>query len=181
MRKIFFIVAAIIFALTGTVSAASSSQYLNNVGVIIIGGAEFKTEDFYKAVQNEIKPSSGAKLIVGNDLQTRYKKYWLNRGYIGEQTPQKSDLIGFTAMSGCNKVVCLIVSDSVVDKHNNAKRREKDRVSLQLDAYLCTRTNVVDLFAATCEENSKTSSLRARRGAFKKCLEQISKSLNRAL
>lgn len=180
MRKILFIAAAIVFALTSTVSAQSSSRYLNSVGVVIIGGAEFKTDDFYRVVKGAIKPLSGAKIVVGNDLQTLYKKYWLNRGFIGEQTPQKEDLIAFAKMSGCDKVVCLIVTDTV-DKQNSSNHRQKSRVSVQVEAYLCTQTDVVDVFSASDDENSKGSPLRARRGAFDKCLKEIGKSLNQNL
>lgn len=178
MKKIFLLALMICFALSSSVLAARDFQ---NVGVVIVGGAEFKTDDFYKIVRDEIKPKSGAKILVGNDIQTLYKKYWLREGYIGEQPPQKDDLIKFSAMTSCQKVVCLIVADSVVDKHNNAKSREKDRISLQLDAYLCTPMNVVDVFSMTDEENSKTSNLRARRGAFRKCLKEIGKELNNRL
>ena len=174
MRKIFIFAAMICFMLTGTAYAAN-----DKVGVVIIGGVEFKTNDFYKIVKSELNTKSGAKLLVGNEMQTLYKKYWLRQGYIGEQTPQRDDLIHFTATSGCKKIVFLIVSDSVVDKHNNPKSREKDRVSVQLDAYLCTQTGVEDIFTASDDELSKTSNLRARRGAFKKCLDEISKELNR--
>ena len=178
MKKIFLLATMICLLLNSTAFAARDFQ---SVGVVIIGGADFKTDDFYKIVRNELKPKSGAKIIVGNEIQTLYKKYWLREGYIGEQTPQKRDLINFTTMSGYRKVVCIIVADSVVDKHNNAKSREKDRVSVQLDAYLCTPTNVEDVFAASDEELSKTSNLRARRGAFQKCLKEISKRLNNYL
>ena len=176
MKKIFLLAAMICFVLTGTAFAARD---YNSVGVIIIGGAEFKTDDYYKIVRSELNPKSGAKIIVGNDMQTLYKKYWLREGYIGEQTPQKNDLIRFAASSGYKKIVCLIVSDSNVDKHNNSKSREKDRISVQLDAYVCTPLDVEDVFAASADENSKTSNLRARKGAFKKCLSEIAKNLNR--
>ena len=176
MKKIFLLAAMICFALTSTAFAARD---YNSVGVVIIGGVEFKTDDYYKIIRNELNPKSGAKIIVGNDMQTLYKKYWLRQGYIGEQTPQKNDLINFTASSGYKKVVFIIISDSTVDRHNNPKSREKDRISVQVDAYLCTSTNVEDVFAASDDELSKTSNLRARKGAFKKCLDEISKSLNR--
>lgn len=175
MKKIFLLATMICFLMSGTAFAARDFQ---SVGVVIVGGAEFKIDDFYKIIRNELKPLSGAKIVVGNEMQNLYKKYWLREGYIGEQTPQKNDLIKFTAMSGYNKVVYLIVADTVIDRHNNAKSREKDRISLQLDAYLCTPANVVDVFAASNDEISKTSNLRARRGAFQKCLKEIAKTLN---
>lgn len=178
MKKIFLLAAMICLMLTGTAFAARDYQ---SVGVVIVGGVEFKTDDFYKIVRNELKSKSGSKIVVGNDVQTLYKKYWLREGYIGEQMPRKEDLIRFTAASGYKKVVCIIISDSTIDRHNNPKSREKDRISVQVDAYLCTPTNVEDVFAASDEELSKTSNLRARRGAFKKCMAVICKSLNNHL
>ena len=174
MKKIFLLATLICFMLSGTVLAAN-----DKIGVVIVGGVEFKTDDFYKAVRNELKPKSGAKIIVGNDMQTLYKKYWLREGYIGEQTPQKDDLINFTATSGCRKVIYIMVSDVVDDQRNSGNHRQQNRISVQLDAYLCTPTDVEDIFSASKEVNSKGSALRARNGAFKKCLEEISKSLNK--
>ena len=178
MKKIFLLALMICLAVSGTALAARDYQ---SVGVVIVGGVEFKTEDFYKVVKNELKAKSGAKIFVGNEMQTLYKKFWLRKGFIGEQTPSKNDLIEFTRASGYKKIVCLIVSDSVVDRHNNPKSREKDRVSIQVDAYLCTPLDVVDVFGASDEELSKTSNLRARRGAFQKCLKEINKSLSNHL
>ncbi|MCR5834420.1 MAG: hypothetical protein K6G55_07220 [Selenomonadaceae bacterium] len=174
-----FLTAIIFFAAIGSVAHANSLNL--RVGVLIIGGTEFKVDEYYKAIKSTIKPASKAKLVIGNDIQTLYKKYWLKRGYIGEQEPQKSDLINFTAASGCDKVIVLIISDSMVDKHNNPSSREKDRISVQMDAYLCTSTDVIDVYSANCDEKSKTSSLRARLGAFKNCLKEISKSLNQEI
>jgi len=178
MKKIILMVVAVLFFMTNTTFAA---QYFQNVGVIIVGGAEFKTSDYYKIIKDEIKPLSGSKIVFGNDLQTKYKKYWLQKGFIGEQMPEKDDLIAFTNMSGCDKIICLIVSDSMVDKHNSSNHREKVRVSVQLDAYICTKTDFIDVLSATDEEDSKGSDLRARRGAFQKCLKEIGKSLNQQI
>lgn len=177
MKKIFLLAAMICLVISGT---AQAKDY-NNIGVVIIGGAEFKTDDFFRIVKSELNPKSGAKILAGNDMQTRYKKYWLNRGYIGEQIPQKDDLIHFAATSGCKKIVCIIVSDVVDDQRNSGKHRQQNRISVQLDAYLCTPTNVEDVFSASKEVNSKGSALRARCGAFRKCLDEISNSLNKSM
>ena len=178
LKKIFLLAALIFFAVSSTAFAARDYR---SVGVVIVGGVEFKTEDFYKIVRDELKPASGAKIVAGNDLQTLYKRFWLRRGYIGEQPPQKQDLIDFTATSGHGKVVFLIISDATIDTHNNSKSREKDRITVQVDAYLSTAAEVADVFAASDEEISKTSNLRARRGAFRKCLKEISKPLSQHL
>lgn len=176
MKKIFLLAAMICFALTTTAMAAAKDS--QSVGVVIIGGVEFKTEDYYKTVKSELKPLSGAKIVVGNDIQTRYKKYWLNKGYIGEQTPQTEDFTNFAASNGFRKVVYIIISDTADDQRNSGDHRQRNRISVQIDAYLSTPTQVVDVFAASDDQKSKGSALRARRGAFKKCLTEIAKTLN---
>lgn len=178
MKKIFLLAVMICLAMMSTALAARDYQ---SVGVVIIGGAEFTTKDYYEIVKDELKPVSVAKILVGNDMQTRYKRYWLSKGFIGEQTPQRQDLIDFAAMSGCNKVVCLVVANSNLDTQNNSNRRQKERITVQLDAYVCTPTAVINIYSASDDEKSKTSNLRARRGAFRKCLEEIAKDLNQHL
>lgn len=178
MRKIFLLAMMICFGMASVAMAAANPQ---KVGVVIIGGVEFKTDDYYKIVKSVIKPLSGAEVVYGNDLQTRYKKYWVSKGFVGEQTPEQEDFMNFAATSGCKKVVYVMITDSVVDQRNSGSHRQQDRVSVQLDAYLCTSARVVDFFAASSEQNSKGSALRARKGAFKKCLEEIGKNLNQQL
>lgn len=179
MRKIILLAAMICLALTSTALAAA--QNYQSVGVVIIGGVEFKTDDYYKIVKNELKPLSGAKIIVGNDMQTRYKKYWLNRGYIGEQTPQKEDFTNFAAANGFNKVIYIVISDTADDQRNSGNHRQRDRITVQVDAYISTPTQVLDVIAASEDQKSKGSALRARRGAFKKCLNEIAKNLNQRI
>ncbi|MBQ3442165.1 MAG: hypothetical protein IJG33_02845 [Selenomonadaceae bacterium] len=176
MKKIFLLAMMICLALTGTALAARDYQ---SVGVVIIGGVEFKTDDYFDAIKDTLKPKSGAKIIVGNDMQTRYKKYWLNRGFIGEQPPQKEDFTSFAASNGFSKVVYVVISDVSDDQRNSGDHRQRNRISVQVDAYLSTPTQVVDVFAYSDDQKSKGSALRARRGAFKKCMSEIAKSLNR--
>ena len=158
MRKIFLLAMMICLALTGTAWAARDYQ---SVGVVIIGGVEFKTEDYFDAIKDTIKPKSGAKIIVGN------------------QTPQKEDFTSFAASNGFSKVVYVVISDVSDDQRNSGDHRQRNRISVQVDAYLSTPTQVVDVFAASEDQKSKGSALRARRSAFKKCMEEIAKSLNR--
>lgn len=179
MRKVVLLAAMICLALTSTTLAAA--QNYQSVGVVIIGGVEFKTDDYYKIVKNELKPLSGAKIIVGNDMQTRYKKYWLNRGYIGEQTPQTEDFTNFAAANGFSKVVYIVISDTADDQRNSGNHRQRDRITVQVDAYISTPTQVLDVIAASEDQKSKGSALRARRGAFKKCLNEIAKNLNQRI
>ncbi|MBQ3337620.1 MAG: hypothetical protein IJG80_09475, partial [Selenomonadaceae bacterium] len=59
LKKIFLLAVMICFAVSGTAFATRETQ---NVGVVIVGGVEFKTNDFYKIVRDELKAKSGAKI-----------------------------------------------------------------------------------------------------------------------
>ena len=180
MQKIFSVIlAAVLIIFSENVFAAN--DYSRSVGVVVIGSAEFKTPDFYKAVKNEFSPKSGAKFVVGGDLQNKYQKFLINRDLVGNNIPRRQDLIDFTASSGYGKVLFIVIPDSSKDHQNNANHRQKNRVSVQVDGYLCNHSSVIEAATASHESNSKTSDLRARRGAFKKCLDDLAKNLNRAM
>ena len=153
-----------------------AAQVQSTVGVVIIGGAEFKTKDYYKMIQSEIKSKNGAKFQIGNEIQSKYQRYLFENDLVGETTPRKQNLIDFTVRSSCDKVLFLVVS-STADHQNNPKSRQKDRLTVQVDAYLCDKFSVREVLSSVQENHSKTSDLRARRGAFRKCLEELAKGL----
>lgn len=179
MKKILSIIFAMLaFSACTTYAATNLSR---SVGAVVIGGAEFKTPEFYKMIQKEFDPKSGAKFIVGGDLQNKYQKFLINRDMVGNDTPRRQDLIDFVTASGYGKILYVVISDTNSDHQNNANRRQKDRMTVQVDCYLCDNLKVVEVATASQESKSKTSDLRARRGAFNKCLEELSKNINRAM
>ena len=173
MKKIFILAAMILAAFTCTAFAA------NNFGtkVVIIGGGEFKTADFYKIVQKNLGSKSGNKYECGNDIQKRYQVFIMNRYDIGEDKPRKQDFTDFTAWSGYDKVLFLIVDENV-DTQTHGKHSQKNRSTIQMDAYLATNSGISDFNTTSQEFTSKASNLRARRGAFEKCLKDIATSMN---
>lgn len=179
MKKIIFIAAAILITFSCTVFAAK--DFSRNVGAVVVGGAEYKTPEFYKFVKDKFDPKSGAKFEIGGDLQNKYQKFLLNRDLVGNTIPRRQDLIDFAAASGYGKILFVVVSDSSADHQNNSKSRQRDRVSVQVDCYLCSAGGVIDVATASEQSDSKTSDLRARRGAFKKCLEELAKTLNKSM
>ena len=76
-----------------------------------------------------------------------------------------------------NEVIFLFVTSST-DHQNNPKTRQKNRISVQLDAYRCNGIQVLDVQTTSQESNSKTSDLRARREAFEKGLKEVAKVYN---
>ena len=179
MKKIIFIAAAILVMISCTAFAAKN--FSRSVGVVVVGGAEYKTPEFYKFIKNKFSPKSGANFDVGGDLQNKYQKFLLNRDLVGNETPRRQDLIDFAAASGYGKILFVVVSDSSADHQNNSKSRQRDRISVQVDGYLCSASGVIDVATASNQSDSQTSDLRARRGAFKKCLEELAKNLNRSM
>ena len=179
MKKIIFIATAILVMISCTAFAAK--DFSRSVGVVVIGSAEYKTPEFYKFVKSKFDPKSGAKFDVGGDLQNKYQKFLLNRDLVGNTIPRRQDLIDFAAASGYGKILFVVVSDSSAEHQNNSKSRQKDRVSVQVDGYLCAASGVIDVVTASEQSDSKTSDLRARRGAFKKCLEELAKTLNKSM
>ena len=173
MKKIIFIAAAILMMISCTAFAAK--DFSRSVGVVVVGGAEYKTPEFYKFVKSKFDPKSGAKFDVGGDLQNKYQKFLLNRDLVGNTIPRRQDLIDFAAASGYGKILFVVVSDSSAEHQNNSKSRQKDRVSVQVDGYLCAASGVIDVATASEQSNSKTSDLRARRGAFKNVLKNLQK------
>lgn len=178
MKKFLSIIFAMLAISSCMIVCEAKSQ---EVGVVVIGGAEYKTPEFYKIIQKEFDPKSGAKLVIGGDLQNKYQKFLFNRDMVGNDTPRRQDLIDFTASSGYGKILFVVIPEVNIEHQNNAKSRQKNRIYIQTDCYLCNNLNVIEVATTSQDFKSKTSDLRARRGAFKKCLEELAKSLNRAM
>ena len=179
MKKIIFIATAILIMISCTAFAAK--DFSRAVGVVVVGGAEYKTPEFYKFIKNKFDPKSGAKFEVGGDLQNKYQKFLINRDLVGDETPRRQELIDFTAASGYGKILFIVINDSNAEHQNNAKSRQRNRTAVQVDGYLCNNSGVIDVATASQQSDSSTSDLRARRGAFKKCLEELAKNLNRSM
>ena len=179
MKRILSIIFAMLAISACTTYAATDLS--RSIGVVVIGGAEYKTPEFYKIIEKGLNPKSNAKIIIGNDVQNKYQKYLFNNDLSVNELPSKRTLVNFVAASGYGKILFIEISNTNIDHQNNAKSRQKDRITIQVDSYLCDNLNVLEVATTSQDFNSKTSDLRARRGAFKKCLEDISKNLNRAM
>ncbi|MBR3746634.1 MAG: hypothetical protein IKN27_06700 [Selenomonadaceae bacterium] len=161
--------AAIFLALPNTTFA---KRNYHPVGVIILDDRETKLGSYFGAVQGLLNPKSRARVFVGKDMQEQFQKYWhgFEKQYNGHKI-NRDDMTEFNIVSGCTKVLFLINSDA------NPDAGDKEKNSLKVDAYLCTNDGVQETFTATEEFNN----VRERRGAFRKCLTEICKSLNQIL
>lgn len=170
LKKIFMITIALLIIFSCNAFAAQRST----IGFVIVGGAEFKTNDYYKMIKDEFKPKNGAKFIIGDEMQSKYQKYLIEYDMVGNTVPRRQNLVDFVARSGCSEVIFLFVTSST-DHQNNPNTRQKNRISVQVDAYRCDGIRVIDVQTTSQESNSKTSDLRARREAFRKCLDEVAK------
>ncbi len=175
MKK-FFILLPIFLLMFSCTTLAAEKTY-SKVGVVIIGGTEFKTEDYYRRVEKIFSAPKGPFCRVGKDMQTKYQKFLLNNDIIGETTIRRQNLVGFVKESGCQKILFLVVEENI-DSQNNSGGRQKNRITVQVDGYLCNDMSVLEVTTSSQDFKSKTSNLRARRGAFEKCLEEIAPTIN---
>ena len=179
MKKIFSIITMLIcmICLAGTVDAKMQSNKSSEIAVVIVGTPDYKTNNFIRYTQEYFKPLNNLKIATGNEVQSKYQTYWLDKGSLDEGTPTKDDFIAFVNYSGYNKVIYLVIKDPVVDVHDR-KSKQRSRASVTVNAFLVDKTQIAKVSSSTNEEDSNTSELRAKRGAFKQCVRDISEVLN---
>ena len=167
MRKIFFVAVAMLIALTALTGTTFAKRSYRPVGVIIVDGTDSKLGNYFNAVESLLQPQSHAQVFVGDKMQLQYQKYLVGFGKAENYEITKDDLIEFTRLSGCTKVLFLMNSDTT----------EGDKNFLRVDVYLCTSDGVQETLTAS-ETFDKP---RERRVAFRKCLTEIVKTLNQIL
>lgn len=147
---------------------------------VIVGGADVKTSDYINFVDTELNGEDNKKtkkIIVGTDIQGRYQTYWLNKGFLEEPKPAKQDLHDFVKFSGYDRVLFLFVTSPVMEKTRNQTglftSEEKTRASIGVKAFLVDEANIIKVIDVSKEDDSVTSELRAKRGAFRKCMKEI--------
>lgn len=174
--------ALLMFSLSPTVSAASLlNKDQGRTCAVIVGDPSVKTPDFIKYVDDAFnEEGKSKKVVVGTDIQSKYQSYWFDKGFLEEQKLGKQDLFDFVKYSGYNKVLFLIVSTPVMEKTKQGygswhgwSQTERTRASITIKTFLVNETDVVKALDVTKEDDSVTSELRAKRGAFQKCMSEI--------
>lgn len=152
--------------------------------VLVVGAPDVKTTDFFTYVDETFNTEETRKKVAfGTEIQSLYQKYWLDKGHLEEQKPTKQDLNDFAKFSGYKKVLFLLVSSPTVEKTKSASggwgfyggysMTEQTRASVSVKAFLVDEATIIKAVDVTKEDDSKTSELRAKRGAFKKCITEI--------
>lgn len=169
MKKI--IITLLLLLCTNT--AFASSQ----IGVVLIGSSDYKDAHFISKLTETFQNDPESKFIIhtGNEEQSRYQDYWFMKGFLEEPTPTPQNLMEYVNYSGYDKILFLIVKDPVVDTHKIGLLglREEKRVSVEIKGFLIGKDTLLGSFSSTNEDDSKRSELRARQGAFKKCIRDI--------
>ncbi|MBQ7705626.1 MAG: hypothetical protein IJT73_09405 [Selenomonadaceae bacterium] len=175
MKKIFLLAAMLMTLLTCTAFAAQNSY--NTTKVVLISGAEFKTKDYYKIVEKNLGTKTKTAYECGDEIQRSYQMFMMDRYDIGEDKPRKQDMIDFAERNSYKNVVFIILDENI-DTHSHGKHSEKIRSTIQMDAYLVSNDRIADFATTSQEFTSKASNLRARRGAFEKCLKEVANVMN---
>lgn len=190
MKKILLLTLCIMALITNTVMAGAAEDILARknsvVGVVIIGGSDFKTPDYYDYIHDTFSQDDEQiikmyRISAGNELQSKYLDYWIDQGFLEEQTPKKNDLLNFVTYGQYDKVIFLMVKDPVTEKHSRQAgifgTVTQARTSVQINAFLCDNTQIIKTYTAIKEDDSEWSDLRAKRGAFEKCIKDIAKEI----
>ena len=175
MRKIFLLAAMFVAIFSCTAFAAQNSY--GTTKVVVIGGAEFKTADYYKIIKKNLGTKTQTLYECGDEIQRKYQLFMMERYDIGENTPRKQDFIDFAEWNGRGKILFLILDENI-DTQTHGKHSQKNRSTIQMDAYLVDSSRIINFATTSQEFTSKASNLRARRGAFEKCLKEVATDMN---
>lgn len=163
-------------------SAFAASIHASKIGVVILGSSDFKTNDYFNSIKSSFPSNNNYTVEYGSTIQSKYQNFWLNKGFLEEQKPVKQDLIDFVKNSGYGKVLFIMVNNPVVDTHqtpvNLFNTVVSSRASVSINAFVVDNENIIKVASSTKEDDSQTSELRAKRGAFRKCLQEISTSID---
>ena len=148
--------------------------------VVLIGNSDVKTPDFIKYIDKEFNNEEAKKRIAcGVEIQSIYQNYWFQKGYLEEQKLQKQDLHDFVKFSSYDRCLVLIISDPVVEKTKVPAgwftTAEKTRASMEVKCFLADSTDIIKSFSVVKNDDSMASDLRAKRGAFEKCVKEFVK------
>jgi hypothetical protein len=180
MKKLFSILMLFIFVASFSHCFAESKP--KSVGVVIIGPSDFLTPDFIDIATKELKKKFDPaiyNLSIGDVPQGKYQKYWDDKGFLTEQPITKKDVLDFSSNSNYDYVLFLIIKPPSTELQKYSVFRDRSRVSLEITAVYVdnSQNSILSNFSNTQQDDSLTSQLRARKGAYEKILEFVSANL----
>lgn len=166
-------------ALAGVMDRINSPS----VCALLIGDADVKTKDFIDILDDKLNSnidnSKQKKIECGTNIQSKYQEYWFSKDFIEEQKLTKTDLHEFVKYSGYDRCLYLIVSAPSMEKTKLPSgwftTSERTRASVEVKGFLVDKDKVIKTINITKNDDSMASELRAKRGAFEKCIKELSK------
>lgn len=151
------------------------------IGVVLIAPTEMKSEEFITTVDDDLNRSGDYKVfIVGDDMQNKYQKYWLTRGELEEGRLSKEVVSEFVDFSGLKQCLYVVVEPQV-DKSKLSNNRERTRASVEVKVFLADKNGILNIFSVIKTDDSKYSDLRAKKGAFEQCMNELGRQINEYL
>lgn len=190
-RILLILISSFCFILGGTLFVSAEATSLSSttkpqMGILIMGSADYKTDDFYNNIKSKIaetKPNIDFKF--GPTVQSQYESYLLSKGIITDAPkPTVEDLYAFTKYGNYDKVIYLVIENSVTEKTKSSKffsTKERARVNLEVKAILTDGQSIIKVVDSVADDTSETSELRAKREAFGKCMVYIQEQLKNEL
>ena len=191
MRKLLipFIVFMFLFS-ASSLAAPSPTPPSNNkqIGVFIIGDPSFRINDFYKIVQDKLKDRF-THLIVGDEPQGKYRKYWDDKGLLKEpELPTRQDLFDFVKTTSYEQALVLIITDADISKRQEGYYNKNigynsetyTQVNIRARAMLIdtqTLAVIADKEVVQKGPESEFGQLSAKRGCFRKAMEYFKANL----
>lgn len=159
------------------------------IGVVIVDGEQFKNKSYYR-LASEIPNCEGKSFMVdcGDEIQAKYSQFCNSKGISDQNIPKVENLTEFVEKYDYKFVVYITIPKADrMEWTNKGERygygRPYAKVTMQVDGYLCDRSNLVSIYSTIKEHTSaddigRDYRVRASTGAFKSCCREISKAFN---
>lgn len=156
---------------------------------LIVGGADVKTKDFIERLEENLNRDLDEdiykKVDCGTQIQSLYQNYWLEKGELEEGKLTKAVLHDFVKFSGYDRCLFLVISEPDVEKTKINLGlfgyAENTRASIEVKAFLADESRVLKIMSTTKNNQSSTSELRSKRGAFTKCIKEVCEEMRPAI
>lgn len=157
----------------------SNDASKNKAAILLMGSNDFISTHYFTMIKEQFSKNNphAEQLALGSDIQGKYFEYRLAKEFTGEQQPSEEDLPALSAYLEADKVLVMIVKDPVVEKHNTftlTASDEKYSATIQIDALLVDNKQIIKKQTISNKDDSFYDELRAKRGAFQKCLKELS-------
>ena len=141
-----------------------------SVAVVIIGGPEFRTPDFFTLFNEKLSllySPEKYRITIGLDVQNQYRLYWDEKGFLTDQQPTKGDLLAFAQKSTYDFVHYFIITA----REDNWGQVKRVRTNIDVNEILVNSQEQIILsnLVGTDQGDSKGSLQRAR----KECLGRV--------